>query len=622
MAEVYLALERNPTGLSRLVVIKRILPALAADPRFVEMFRLEARLSARVQHPHVVQIFETGDIAGFPYLSMEYVPGSTLRQLMEAVRQGGQTIPVNVVVALLVQAASAVHAAHDVVEPGGPARGMVHRDVSPQNLMVTDHGHLKLLDFGIATEGGEALRPGLLEGKVNYMSPEVLRQVPVDRRADLFALGVVGWELLTLKKPFDTGDTDGTLAAIVAGDLAHLRDERPDIPEAVSEVIHRALATDPEARQESAGAFRAELLTVASALGLRCDADVVADVVRTHVGERHAAQKAQIEATLTEGALPALESILVDDDAPADEMLPDLTDEHGVDLVSTVPPAAPRPQPEAAEGRLGGFPVPLAALLGAAIVAVLWSALSRGPAGRPLDVLLAPTLPAVVLAVEMEPIRHYLEGALHRPVRFRVGASYLEVADAVRHGNVPVAILPAGVAESVADAPGVRILAWKEVDGTNTSDGLFVTLRDGGPDAVHGLRGATLCYPDALSRSGWDLPRAWLRSQGIDPDTDVRWHASGNHDQALRDVLAGRCAGAGTWAGNFTSSDQRSIPSGQLRVVANTGTTEHDAIVAGPAADAATAEALAQALIRFDPKRDAHVARVGESEHITGFVPP
>jgi ABC-type phosphate/phosphonate transport system substrate-binding protein len=178
------------------------------------------------------------------------------------------------------------------------------------------------------------------------------------------------------------------------------------------------------------------------------------------------------------------------------------------------------------------------------------------------------------------------------------------------------------MAEHLATEPGVRVVAWKEVDGTTGSDGLLVTMRDGGPASPEELRGTTLCYPDSLSRSGWDLPRAWLRDQGVDPNAEIRWHASGNHEQALRDVIAGTCAGTGTWSVNFTSSAARGIPSGRLRVLANIGTTRHDAVVVGPGADPDTVSALQGALLRFDPKRDAPRREPGSGENVTGFVAP
>ncbi len=626
MAEVYLALEKNPSGLSRLVVIKRILPELAADPRFVEMFATEARLAARVQHPNVVQIFEDGQIGKFPYLSMEYVPGSTLRQLMEAARDANCVLPVDVVVGLLVQAAAAVHAAHEVAEPGGPARGLIHRDVSPQNLMVTDDGHLKLLDFGIASEGNEILRPGLLEGKVNYMSPELLNQQPVDRRADLFALGVVGWELLTLTKPFDMGDQDRTMAAIVAGDIIHLRDVRLDVPEPVAEVIHRALATEPDSRQNSAAEFRAELLNAATSLGLRTDSDAIARIVRSLVGAKHAQNRAQIEEALAADTLPALESILVDDDAPALEMALDFTDEEPLDVVQTIPPSSVASPPEAVRAApspsfLSDFPWPLAALLGAAVVAAAWLTYTPAPSGSPLHIRLSPTLPADSLKAEHEGIRAYLERKLDRPVILEVAESYQAAADALVRGDVPIAILPSFTAESIAVNPGVHILVFKELDGTTSADGLFIAERDSGPTNPQDVKGKTLCFADRLSMTSWELPRAWLRTNGLDPDADVQWVNSGNHDQLLHDVLSGKCVGGGTWSGNLTTADERKIPAGRFRVLANTGGTAHDAVVAGSAADPTTAETIRAALLKFDPRRDLDALQ-SENSHISGFVPP
>ncbi len=150
MAEVFLACERGNLALDRLLVIKRILPHLAQDHAFVEMFLNEARIAARIQHPNVVQIYELGESGGFPYIAMEYVPGSTLKHLVKAANHAGERLPVQVVVELISQACAGAHAAHELRDPGGHPYGLVHRDLTPHNLMVTDSGHVKLLDFGIA----------------------------------------------------------------------------------------------------------------------------------------------------------------------------------------------------------------------------------------------------------------------------------------------------------------------------------------------------------------------------------------------------------------------------------------------------------------------------------------
>jgi hypothetical protein len=200
MAEVFLGVRRSAAAVGdkrwspandTLVVIKRILPHLAEKPEFVEAFVREARITAGIRHANVVEILELGQSGGLPFLAMEYVNGSSLKQLVVASRQHDVRIPFDVAVSLACQAAAGLHAAHELTDITGRPYGLVHRDVSPHNLMVDEAGVVKLLDFGIAKaeEGMDHTRTGMLKGKISYMSPEQCRQERLDRRADVFALG-------------------------------------------------------------------------------------------------------------------------------------------------------------------------------------------------------------------------------------------------------------------------------------------------------------------------------------------------------------------------------------------------------------------------------------------------
>jgi eukaryotic-like serine/threonine-protein kinase len=236
-------------GFDRTVVIKRILKHLASDPGFVELFLNEARLAALLSHPNLVQIFDVDSIEGTYFISMEYVPGITLRTLIDKLRMRRASVPIDIALSLATQALGGLQAAHD--------RQILHRDVSPDNLLLSSAGILKLADFGVAkamqTKG--KTRTGTLKGKCAYMAPEQLQSQVLDARADLYSLGVVFYELLTLARPFE-GDTDpAIITSILTKEAPPPKRLRPDLPDAVSSVAIQAIAKRPEERFASATAL-------------------------------------------------------------------------------------------------------------------------------------------------------------------------------------------------------------------------------------------------------------------------------------------------------------------------------------------------------------------------------
>ena len=277
MAEVFICIERQLAGLERLVVVKRILPHLAMHENFVEMFLAEARWVARINHPNVVQIHELGadssNVGNTPFLSMEYVAGCSLRDLLVAAIEADSPLPVGVAVGLALQACAGAHAAHELTGGDGKALGLVHRDISPHNLMVTADGHVKLLDFGIAKATEDTgldnnTRTGALKGKVHYMAPEQCQQQPLDRRSDVFALGVVAWELLASERLFKRHSELEAMQAIVNGELRDLRTIRADVPVAVIVVVEKALHPQKEQRYQTAEAFKRALVEASRAAGV------------------------------------------------------------------------------------------------------------------------------------------------------------------------------------------------------------------------------------------------------------------------------------------------------------------------------------------------------------------
>jgi eukaryotic-like serine/threonine-protein kinase len=258
-AEVFLA--RRP-GLEGFVVVKQLLPHFVEDPDFIKMFLDEARLGAQLRHPNIAQTLELGQEGGKYFLAMEYVAGLTLGQLTSKARarvRGG--LPVELGVALLEQACIGLHHAHEARLPDGTELKIVHRDVSPQNLVVTFQGQMKILDFGIAHAAVREARTktGMIKGKFAYMSPEQCLGKAVDRRTDVFAAGVVLWETITGKRLFKRKSSYETYQAIVRGEVTPPSQAGPGVDAALDAIVMRALAYAADGRHPTAAALAEDL---------------------------------------------------------------------------------------------------------------------------------------------------------------------------------------------------------------------------------------------------------------------------------------------------------------------------------------------------------------------------
>jgi serine/threonine protein kinase len=252
MAEVYLARAQGPEGFEKTVALKRILATWADDPKFVQMFFAEARVAARLNHPNVVQVYEFGKVGDDYFIAMEYVDGPSLRQVVVSARQKQLELPLHPTLRLVAQACEGLHCAHTLVDQETGARlGVIHRDVSPDNILVSRAGIAKVTDFGIARAVDTQTRATTLRGKVSYFAPEQLRSAgAIDQRVDVWAMGVVLYELLTLRKPF-CGATDlGTMQAILYDSYPAISLVR-QVPDAVAAIVDRALQKDPAQRYAS-----------------------------------------------------------------------------------------------------------------------------------------------------------------------------------------------------------------------------------------------------------------------------------------------------------------------------------------------------------------------------------
>jgi len=254
MADIFLAKIHGESGFEKLVVVKRLLDKLALDPEYVEMFLDEARINARLSHTNVVQVLELGKVDGMYFMAMEYVSGLSVAQIGKLTTQRLGAVPQEVAAGVVAQACAGLHYAHEKKLPDGTPLGVIHRDISPQNLILTVEGVVKVVDFGIAKAEGRATqtRAGIIKGKFAYMAPEQCVGDPIDRRADVFALGIVLFELCTSRRLFKRENTYRTYEAITNCDVPDPRGINPSIALEVAQVIKRALTKLPSDRYQTA----------------------------------------------------------------------------------------------------------------------------------------------------------------------------------------------------------------------------------------------------------------------------------------------------------------------------------------------------------------------------------
>lgn len=254
MATVHLARLLGSVGFARTVAVKRLHPHLAKDPDFVRMFLEEARLAARVRHSNVVPTLDVVQEDNDLFLVMEYVPGESLSRLMRKTREAGERIPPRYVVGIMCAALEGLHAAHEATSERGVPLGIVHRDVSPQNIHVGIDGVARVLDFGIAkaTNRVQQTRTDELKGKVAYMSPEQLAKGSIDRRADVYSACVVLWEALTGARMFKGDDVPSVVYSIMNDVVPPPSEIAPHLGRAFDAIVMRGLDRDPEKRWPTA----------------------------------------------------------------------------------------------------------------------------------------------------------------------------------------------------------------------------------------------------------------------------------------------------------------------------------------------------------------------------------
>ena len=254
MAEIYKARALGPAGYARDVVIKRILPAHGDDLDFVRMFEAEANILGRLHHPNVVEVYDFGRDGGLPYLALEYVDGPSLSRVLRTLRAANRMMPAGIAAFVGREISRALDYVHNLEDASGSRLDVIHRDVTPSNIVLAATGGVKLLDFGVATfrTAGQISKSGTVKGKPAYLAPEQLEGKPLDGRVDLFALGIVMHEMLSLQHLF-AGDSDlGTVKKLMEMEIPSPAARRDDVPPALEAIVMRALERDRRRRFASA----------------------------------------------------------------------------------------------------------------------------------------------------------------------------------------------------------------------------------------------------------------------------------------------------------------------------------------------------------------------------------
>jgi serine/threonine protein kinase len=269
MAQVHRAEVHSSEGFHRPVALKRMLPHVAADADMVQAFVREAHLASHLRHANVAQTYELGKVGDIYFIAMELIEGRDLREILK--HAGGTTgpMPVSVALNILNQLCDALDYAHNLCDESGRPLGIIHRDVSPSNIIVAEGGVVKLIDFGIAkaSAAGMQTQSGVVKGKFAYMAPEYIAG-KIDARADLFGVGVIAWELLTNRPLFGGHDDLDTLDRVRTMPIRRPSHHNPDIPGEVDDIVMTALTRDPDQRWQNATALRTAMTTLTQRLGL------------------------------------------------------------------------------------------------------------------------------------------------------------------------------------------------------------------------------------------------------------------------------------------------------------------------------------------------------------------
>ncbi|MGE0547710.1 MAG: serine/threonine protein kinase [Kofleriaceae bacterium] len=338
MGEIFLARLEGAAGFEKLFVVKRILPHLADDARFRQMLIAEARIASKLSHANICQVYELGETDGQLYIVMEYLEGTTLLTLLRRSSKDQTPLELGLIGGVIQQVCDALHFAHELRDREGQQLGIVHRDVTPANVFLTDAGVAKVLDFGIAKvkDASANTQTGTVKGKYAYMAPEQLRGSSVDRRVDVFALGVVVFEMLALRRLFQRRTDYLTFRAVMEQPIADIRRYRHDVPTAVVEILAKALDRDPAKRFDNARQLGSVLLDAFSTVQRPWTQGEIGDYVRVNFASEIAKRSTQVASAVRRGdtGLRATMPLIAHDDGPT--QVDDLEDDEFPAVDSTV----------------------------------------------------------------------------------------------------------------------------------------------------------------------------------------------------------------------------------------------------------------------------------------------
>jgi serine/threonine-protein kinase len=415
MAEVYLAFLQGDLGFNKLVVLKEIRQDLSEDPELMTMFLDEARLAARLRHPNVVETHEVAQEDGHTFMTMEYLEGQPLHRILNRAQEDG--LPLCTHLRILADMLGGIHHAHELLDWDDTPLGVVHRDISPQNVFVTYDGVVKVVDFGIAKVNGALSHTGagIVKGKIAYLAPEQARREDLDRRVDVFAAGVMLWEAVTRSRPWRGKSERLILEQLMTGRFPSARAVVPNLPVALEAILEKALAPDRDDRYATAGELQAAIEGYLETLGEHVDLRELGK----HLAEQFADDRARIHTSLEKVLHPQSAGVdVTTSTGPRSNSPPELANTVGVRGAVRLADRDPAPSSPTTGSSLPGFvsltellPVPsprrlrpavmIGILTAAAFSVALWAPWRRpslAVAARPASSAVAQMAPAALVA--------------------------------------------------------------------------------------------------------------------------------------------------------------------------------------------------------------------------------